>query len=70
MNGPVDLEIPRGYNADLETGTVNGPMVTRVPLTITVQGSLRDRIQSKLGKGGPPVRVVTTNGPLTIRQGS
>jgi DUF4097 and DUF4098 domain-containing protein YvlB len=68
VNGPVDLGIPDGYNAELETGTVNGPMSTRVPLTITVQGRLRDRIHTRLGSGGAPVRVVTTNGPLTIRR--
>lgn len=68
VNGPVDLSIPEGYNAELETGTVNGPMDTDVPLTITVQGRMRDRIHARLGKGGAPVRVVTTNGPITIRR--
>jgi len=68
VNGPVDLSIPDGYNAELETGTVNGPMDTSVPLTITVQGRMRDRVHARLGKGGAPVRVVTTNGPITIRR--
>jgi DUF4097 and DUF4098 domain-containing protein YvlB len=68
VNGPVDLGIPDGYNAELETGTVNGPMDTRIPLTITVRGRMRDRIQTTLGKGGSPVRVVTTNGPITIHR--
>lgn len=68
VNGPVDLRIPDNYNADLETGTVNGPMDTSVPLTVTVQGRMRDRIHAKLGKGGAPIRVVTTNGPLSIRR--
>lgn len=68
VNGPVDLMIPDNYNADLETGTVNGPMDTSIPLTVTFQGRMHDRIRSKLGKGGAPVRVVTTNGPLSIRR--
>lgn len=68
VNGPVDLGIPDGYNAELETGTVNGPMTTDVPLTVTVQGRMRDRIHARLGKGGARVRVVTTNGPITIRR--
>jgi DUF4097 and DUF4098 domain-containing protein YvlB len=68
VNGPVDLAIPQGYSAELETGTVNGPMSTSVPLTITVTGRMRDRIKTTLGNGGPPVRVVTTNGPITIRR--
>ncbi len=67
-NGPVDLVIPERYNARLETGTVNGPMDLAFPLTVTMQGRMTHRIQSTLGSGGAPVRVVTTNGPLTIRR--
>ena len=67
-NGPVDLAIPERYNARLETGTVNGPMDVAFPLTVTVQGHVTNRIQTTLGQGGAPVRVVTTNGPLTIRR--
>lgn len=66
VNGPVTLTIPSNYNADLETGTVNGPMSSSRPLTVTFQGRMKSRIQTKLGKGGAPVRVVTTNGPITI----
>ncbi len=68
VNGPVDLSIPDGYNAELETGTVNGPMDSNFPLTVTFQGRMKDRFRSTLGKGGAPVRVVTTNGPLSIRR--
>jgi Toastrack DUF4097 len=68
VNGPVDLAIPEGYNARLETGTVNGPMDLAFPLTVTIQGRVSNRIQTTLGRGGPPVRVVTRNGPLTIRR--
>lgn len=68
MNGPVDLGLPDGYNAELETGTVNGPMDLQVPLTVTLQGRVKDRIHTTLGRGGPPVRVVTTNVPITIRR--
>lgn len=68
VNGPVDLEIPEAYSARLETGTVNGPMHTDFPLTVTIQGRVSRRITATLGQGGAPVRVVTTNGPLTIRR--
>lgn len=67
-NGPVDLAIPERYNAQLETGTVNGPMDVAFPLTVTLQGHVTDRIRTTLGAGGAPIRVVTTNGPLTIRR--
>jgi DUF4097 and DUF4098 domain-containing protein YvlB len=68
MNGPVDLALPEHYNAELETGTVNGPTDFQVPITVTLKGRRTDRIHTTLGKGGAPVRVVTTNGPLTVRR--
>ena len=68
INGPVTLALPEGYNAELEIGTVNGPINLEMPLTVTLNGRVRDRIHTTLGKGGPPVRVVTTNGPITIRK--
>lgn len=65
QNGPVTLTIPSGYAAHLETGTVNGPMSFDFP--ITVQGRLSSRhIETDLGGGGPTIRAVTTNGPLTV----
>lgn len=65
-NGSVSLEIPRGYNAELETGTVNGGM--NIDFPITVQGSIGRRIQTKLGAGGPRIRAITTNGGVRIRE--
>ena len=68
QNGPVSLAIPDRYNANLETGTVNGPMNIDFPLTVTIQGRMTNRIRTTLGDGGSPVRVVTTNGPITIHR--
>lgn len=68
VNGPVDLVLPDEYNARLETGTVNGPMSVDFPLTVTIQGRISHRITTTLGQGGATVRVVTTNGPLSIRR--
>jgi hypothetical protein len=66
-NGPLVLEVPDGYSAQLETGTINGPMIVGFP--VTVQGRIgRSRLHTTLGGGGPPVRAVTTNGPATIRR--
>ena len=67
-NGPISLSIPAGYAAVLETGTVNGPFSTEIPLQIQLQpGQTPRRFQAVLGGGGPLVRVVTTNGPAKIR---
>ena len=68
MNGPADLRIPEGYNAKIDFGTVNGPMSVGFPLTVTISGRITDRISTTLGAGGAPIRVVTTNGPMTVRR--
>ena len=65
-NGGATVYVPRGYNAQLETGTTNGGM--RVDFPITVRGSLSRHISTQLGSGGPLVRVVTTNGGVHIAQ--
>ena len=66
MNGPAHLLIPEVYNARIEFGTVNGPMSVGFPITVTLNGRVRDRISTTLGNGGPPIRVMTTNGPMTV----
>jgi hypothetical protein len=64
-NGPVELTLPSNYAAHLETGTINGPMSIDFP--ITVQGRIdTKRLSMDIGGGGPTVRVVTTNGPVTV----
>lgn len=70
QNGPADLRIPDDYNAKIEFGTVNGPMDVGFPMTVTISGRVKDRIATTLGSGGPPIRVVTTNGPMVVRRGT
>jgi len=67
-NGPVSLAIPDNYSAQLEFGTVNGPMTIGFPLTVTIQGRVGHRISTRLGSGGAPIRVVTTNGPVEVQR--
>jgi hypothetical protein len=66
-NGGVHVQVARGYSAHLETGTVNGGVDIDFP--VTVQGKIGRRISTDLGKGGPTVRVITTNGGVDIRRG-
>lgn len=68
QNGPAVLRIPDDYNAKLDFGTVNGPMNLEFPITVTIHGRITDRVSTTLGQGGPPVRVVTTNGPMSVRR--
>lgn len=65
-NGGVTLDIPRGYSARLETGTTNGGF--HIDFPITVQGTLGRHLTTQLGSGGAPIRAVTTNGGVTIRE--
>jgi hypothetical protein len=68
QNGPADLRIPDNYNAKIEFGTVNGPMDLDFPMTVTISGRVKNRISTTLGSGGPLIRVVTTNGPMSVRK--
>jgi hypothetical protein len=65
-NGGARVNVPRGYNAQLETGTTNGGMTIDFP--VTVRGSLTRHISTQLGSGGPTVRVITTNGGVRIAE--
>jgi hypothetical protein len=65
-NGGVRVSLPDNYSAVLDTGTVNGRI--NVDFPVTVQGRLTDRFTTTLGSGGARVRVITTNGGVTIRR--
>jgi len=65
-NGGVRLRVPERYNARLETGTVNGGLSFDFP--VTVQGRMSRHRTTDLGSGGPPIRVVTTNGGVTVQR--
>jgi len=65
VNGPVALDIPRGYEADLEYGTINGPWSG--PRPAVAEGRRRGYAHVRLGKGGAPISVTTQNGPFALR---
>lgn len=65
-NGSVAIAVPDGYAAHLETGTTNGAM--RFDFPVMVQGRLNKRVAVDLDGGGPPIKVTTTNGGVTVRR--
>jgi hypothetical protein len=65
-NGGVELVVPEGYSAHLETGTVNGGLQFDFP--ITVQGRLDRNVSVDLGSGGSLIRARTTNGGVVVRR--
>lgn len=67
-NGPLTLHVPDGYSAHLVTGTSNGPIRVDIPMTLREWNGRR--IDTELGSGGATIRVVTSNGPATIRRAS
>jgi hypothetical protein len=66
MNGPVTLSVPKGFNADLEFGTINGPWSGMRTAAAEQQGGYA---HARLGKGGKPIAVTTENGPFEIETG-
>ncbi|MDP2956109.1 MAG: DUF4097 family beta strand repeat-containing protein [Longimicrobiales bacterium] len=66
-SGSVTVSIPRGYSAELETGTVNGSFDINFP--VAGQGRIAHTLRTTLGDGGPTIRAMTTNGGVRIVQG-
>ena len=75
VNGGVALALPAGFSGDLSAETrvgriaLSGLDVTQLDRDATRQRGrwMGDRLTARLGAGGPPVRVATTNGGVAIR---
>ena len=65
-NGGIKMTVPERYSAQLETGTVNGRISTDFP--VMVQGRFDRELTTTLGSGGVKLRVMTTNGGVTIQR--
>lgn len=67
-NGGVNILLPAGYAANVETGTVNGGYKTDFP-ALNVERTERwkaVRVNAPLNGGGAPLKVITTNGGINI----
>ncbi len=67
-NGGVNLNLPEGYAANVETGTVNGGYKTEFP-SLAVDRTEKwkaVRVNAPLNGGGAPIKVITTNGGVNI----
>jgi DUF4097 and DUF4098 domain-containing protein YvlB len=64
-NGSVALEVPPSFNGVLDASTTNGSIDTDFP--VTMHGSHRNELQGTIGRGGPAVRLRTTNGGIEVR---
>ena len=63
-NGGVTVKAPDHYSAHLVAETVNGGISVGFP--ITVQGKIRNQIDTNLGQGGATLHFQTVNGGVSI----
>ena len=67
-NGGIDMRMPDHYNAHLETSTVNGGI--NIDFPITIQGEIKNHLNTDIGSGGPTIHAQTVNGGVSIAKGS
>jgi hypothetical protein len=65
-NGGVSVKAPNDYSAHLVAETVNGGISVDFP--ITVQGKIRNHIDTNIGQGGATVQFQTVNGGVEINR--
>jgi hypothetical protein len=66
-NGSVIAEFAEDIDAEVDLSTVNGRFLTDFPVTISGRIDPR-RLRATLGKGGPRIRLSTTNGNVELRK--
>lgn len=66
-NGGISWHLPADYSAQFFTSTNGGSIRTSLP-TSKPEGNYRE-VKTTLGAGGQPVKAVTTNGGISIKQG-
>jgi hypothetical protein len=66
-NGTVIAEFADDIDAEVDLSTTNGRFLTDFPVTISGRIDPR-RLRATLGKGGPRIRLHTTNGNVELRK--
>lgn len=65
-NGTITISIPPATNANLTARVINGA-ITHEGLDLQISESSRRRLDGRLGAGGLPIRLETTNGTITVK---
>jgi len=65
-NGGVSLKVPVQFSALLDLSTVNGGINVNLPNAPATRS--RGPLTMTLGSGGPPIRVHTTNGGVSLQR--
>ena len=63
-NGGVDVKAPSHYSAHLVADNVNGGIDVDFP--ITVEGKIRNHLDTNLGSGGATLQFQTVNGGISV----
>jgi hypothetical protein len=66
-NSGITLRLPASVNADLRASTSNSSITNEFELSSTGTIS-KTRLEGKIGKGGGPIRVSTSNGGIRIQK--
>jgi DUF4097 and DUF4098 domain-containing protein YvlB len=65
-NGGIKVQVPDNYSADLQANTVNGGI--HVDFPVKVQGWIKKNLDTTLGEGGPPIKLRTVNGGVSVEK--
>lgn len=68
-NGGISWQVPAGYSAQFFTSTNRGGIETTLPSQKPQRPGEYQEVKASLGSGGQPVKAVTTNGSVVIKQG-
>ena len=67
-NGGVILYLPENYSARLVTGTKNGPLQLKIPVTAPSYNQSDQIVSADLGTGGATVRIISNNGSVVVKR--
>lgn len=67
VNGSIVLDLADAPNADLRAESMNGEIDSEFPLQV-VGKVRRNRVEGKLGSGGPELALATLNGSIELRR--
>jgi DUF4097 and DUF4098 domain-containing protein YvlB len=65
-NGRIVLELPEDPNADVDIQVENGHIRNDIQLEDPA-GDANGRVRGRIGKGGTPIRLRTSNGTISLR---
>lgn len=66
VNGSVTLALPEGVNADVSADALNGGISSELDLKVRKSFPVGQKLEGKLGEGGPRIKLSTVNGSVHI----